>query len=77
MSALKGLALLGGFASLPLTIAYIFTADHSRMTFGTPAAGSVAKCFSNFDEKAKDWHHSPEEVMEARRRRHALMRGEA
>ncbi|CAK4034289.1 Hypothetical predicted protein [Lecanosticta acicola] len=62
-----------GVLAAPFAVAYVFTADHSSLTFGTKAAHDVADRFSNFHSKAYDTHLSAEEQARRRKDRHAMV----
>ncbi|KAH9832404.1 hypothetical protein Tdes44962_MAKER02068 [Teratosphaeria destructans] len=48
---LMGVAAIG---ACPISIAYFFTADHSRLTWGTPGAHNIQDRFKVFDQMARD-----------------------
>ncbi|KAM3413820.1 hypothetical protein BST61_g10503 [Cercospora zeina] len=54
VATIKALTGLGALASLPMGVAYVMTADHSALSWGTSAAHRVENRFKVFDDRATD-----------------------
>ncbi|KAF2206751.1 hypothetical protein CERZMDRAFT_103052 [Cercospora zeae-maydis SCOH1-5] len=54
IATIKALTGIGAIASVPLGVAYVMTADHSALSWGTSAAHRVENRFKVFDDRATD-----------------------
>ncbi|KAL9530941.1 hypothetical protein SMMN14_04983 [Sphaerulina musiva] len=54
LATFKALTSLTVLASIPIYGAYLVTADHSALKFGTVASKSIEGRFRAFDDRARD-----------------------